>query len=78
VYGNVLDECRFMLPKSVHKICFENKGLEVTGKPNATKESKWVLSVVIESIQFLVEFKFLEESFTRRTCKVVNTGYVYV
>jgi len=37
-----------------------------------------VFSVVEETIQFLVEFKFLEESFTGRTCKVVNPRYVYV
>jgi len=29
-------EGRFTLPKSVDKIRVENKGLEVTGKPNAT------------------------------------------
>jgi len=31
-------------------------------------ESKWVFSVSEETIQFLNEFKFLEESFTGRTC----------
>ena len=54
-------EGRFMLLKSVEKIRVENKDLEVTGKPNATTEIEMGAK---ETIQFLNEFKFLEESFT--------------
>ena len=56
---------RFMLPKSVDKVRVENK---VTGKPYATGESKGLCSVSEKTIQFLVEFKFLEQSFTGQTC----------
>ena len=56
-----------MLPKSFDKIRFENKGWEVTGEPNAIEDQMGV-PVSAETIQLLVEFKFLEVSFTGQTC----------
>ena len=52
-----------MLPKGVDKIGVENKGWAVTGEPNAMGDQRGV-PVSEETIQLLVEFKFLEESFT--------------
>ena len=57
-------EIRFMLPNSVDKIRVEKKVWRLL----VNWESKWVFTVVEETIPFLVEFKFLEESFTGRTC----------
>ena len=59
-----------MLPKSVDKIRVENKCLEVAGEPNATGKIEKGGLVSEETIHFLMEFKFLEESFAGQTCMI--------